>query len=147
MLAARERAAGSHVIELSAEDYSYELISSTLAATGSGSWAKHGAFAAAWKYLIYVLIMKEIAARGGKGPVASISKYVRDNHPDPHAGTLTLLVSYLKRLEGIKIGPFEAGFKSRELDKLCKLEEIHGLLPHLTQILSRRLRVAQAGAL
>jgi len=138
VLAARERAAGSHVIELSPEDYSYELISSTMAAAGAGSWAKHGAYAAAWKYLIYVLIMKEIAARGGKGPTAQISKYVRDNHPDPHAGKLTLLISYLKRLEGIKIGPFEAGFKSRELDKLYKLEEIHGLLPHLTQILSRQ---------
>ncbi len=32
MLASRERAAGSHVIELAPEDYSYELLSSTMAA-------------------------------------------------------------------------------------------------------------------
>lgn len=67
-----------------------------------------------------------------------IGKYIRDNYPDPQAGMLTMLVSYLKRLEGIKIGPFEAGFRSRELDKLYKLEEIHRLLPHLKDVLARR---------
>lgn len=139
VLASRERAAGSQVIELAPEDYSYEFLSSAMAAAGAGSWAKHGAYAAAWKYLIYVLIMKEVSARGGKGAAGVISRYIRDNHPDPQAGMLTMLVSYLKRLEGIKIGPFfEAGFRSRELDKLYKLEEIHRLLPHLKEVLERR---------
>src|SRR5579864_1191864 len=85
VLASRERALGSHVIELAPEDYSYELLSSTMATADAGSWAKHGAYAAAWKYLIYVLIMKEISARGGKGPVQTIARYVRDNHADPRA--------------------------------------------------------------
>ncbi len=140
VLASRERAAGSHVIELAPEDYSYELLGSTMAAAEAGSWAKHGAYAAAWKYLIYVLIMREIAARGGRG-AAPIARYVRDNHPDPRAGKLSVLVSYLKRLEGIKIGPIEAGFRSRELDRLYKLEEIHLLLPQLTQVLDRQRAV------
>jgi hypothetical protein len=137
VLGAREKVAGSHVIELAPEDYSYELLSSTMAAAGAGSWAKHGAYAAAWKFLIYVLIMKAISAQGGKG-VGPITKYLRNNHHDPHASGLTLLVSYLKRIEGIKLGPIAAGFKSRELDKLYKLEEVHALLPQLTEILSRR---------
>ena len=47
ILASRERSAGSHVIELSPEDYSYELLSSTMTAEKSGSWVKHGAYAAA----------------------------------------------------------------------------------------------------
>jgi hypothetical protein len=59
VLARREREAGSYVIELSPEDYSYELLSQTMASEGHGSWAKLGAYAVAWKYLIYVLIMKE----------------------------------------------------------------------------------------
>jgi hypothetical protein len=138
VLASRERAAGSIVIELAPEDYSYELLSSTMAAADAGSWAKQGAYAAAWKYLIYVLIMKEVAGRGGKGATKAIYRYVRDNHPDPQAGTLATLVSYLKRLEGIKIGPLEAGFKSRELDNLYKLEEIHHLLPQLMEVLDRQ---------
>ena len=138
VLASRERSAGSHVIELAPEDYSYELLSSTMAAANAGSWAKHGAYAAAWKYLIYVLIMKEVSGTGGKGATKAIYKYVRDNHPGPETGALSVLMSYLKRLEGIKIGPLEAGFKSRELDKLYKLEEIHHLLPQLKEILDRR---------
>jgi hypothetical protein len=138
VLASRERASGSIVIELAPEDYSYELLSSTMAAASAGSWAKHGAYAAAWKYLIYVLIMKELSERGGKSAGKAISRFVRDNHPSPQAGMLTMLMSYLKRLEGIKIGPLEAGFKARELDKLYKLEEIHYLLPQLMEVLNRQ---------
>ena len=63
VLARRERDEGSYVIELSPEDYSYELLSQTMASEGSGSWAKLGAYAVAWKYLIYVLIMKEVSRR------------------------------------------------------------------------------------
>ena len=83
-----------------------------MAAAHAGSWAKHGAYAAAWKYLIYVLIMKEVSARGGQGRFEPIYKYVRDNHPDPHMGKLAVLISYLKRLEGIKVGPLKASFKT-----------------------------------
>jgi hypothetical protein len=137
VLASRERAAGSHVIELAPEDYSYELLSSTMAAANAGSWAKHGAYAAAWKYLIFVLIMKEVSAKGGKGSDA-ISRYVRDNHPGPQTGKLSMLVSYLKKLESFKVGPVQVDFKSRELDKLYKLEEIHHLLPQLREILTRQ---------
>jgi len=141
MLAKRERIAGSSIIELSPDDYSYELLSATLATESSGSWAKHGAYAAAWKYLIYVLVMKELSRKGmrlTKGAGAEIYKYVRDNHEGIQLGKISLLVSYLKRLEGIKVGPLEAGFRTRELDKLYKLEEIHNLLPALRSVLDRR---------
>ena len=138
VLASRERAAGTIVIELAPEDYSYELLSSTMTAASAGSWAKQGAYAAAWKYLIYVLIMREVSAKSGRGKAKAITRFVRDNHPGPEMGTLSVLVSYLKRLEGIKIGPLEAGFKSRELDKLYKLEGIHHLLPQLMEILDRQ---------
>lgn len=130
VLASRERSAGSIVIELAPEDYSYELLGSTVAAAEAGAWAKHGAYAAAWKYLIFVMIMKEVTAKGTratKTTAAAIHKYVRDNHPDPQMGRLALLVSYLKRLEVIKLGPLKAGFKTQELEKLYKLEEIHRL--------------------
>ncbi|QKW35234.1 hypothetical protein HUT06_15285 [Actinomadura sp. NAK00032] len=138
VLAARERAAGSHVIELSPEDYSYELLSSTMEAEHAGSWAKTGAYAAAWKYLIYVLVMKALARKGmrlTKGGGREIHRYIRHNHGAHQLGTLSLLVSYLKRLEAIKIGPIEAGVRTRELDRLYKLEEIHNLLPALRRVL------------
>ena len=34
------------------------------------------------------------------------------------------LISYLKRMEGLKIGRYEASVRARELEKLYKLEEI-----------------------
>ncbi len=138
VLASRERAAGTIVIELVPEDYSYELLSSTMAAANAGSWAKQGAYAAAWKYLIYVLIMKELVRKGGHSTPKGISRYIRENHAAAPQGALLTLVSYLKRLEGIKVGPLEAGFKSRELDRLYKLEEIHHLMPQLADSLDRQ---------
>jgi hypothetical protein len=141
MIAKRERIAGGNVIELSPEDYSYELLSSALATERAGSWAKHGAYAAAWKYLIYVLVMKEIARKGmrlTKNGGADIHRYIRDNHVTSQLGPLSLLMSYMKRLEGIKIGPLEAGTRTRELDRLYKLEDIHNLLPSLRNVLDRR---------
>jgi hypothetical protein len=143
MLARRERDAGSFVIELAPEDYSYELLTQTVASQSSGSWAKYGAYAAAWKYLIYVLIMKEVAARRvalPKGTGGEIYKYIRDNHVSHETSRLGALVSYLKRMEGIKIGigPYEAAVRARELEKLYKLEEIHHLLPMLREVAASR---------
>jgi hypothetical protein len=141
MVAKRERIAGSDVIELSPDDYSYELLSQTLAAERAGSWAKQGAYAAAWKYLIYVLVMKEIAKKGmrlSRNGGADIHRFIRDNYAGGQLGPLSLLVSYLKRLEGVKLGPLEAGVRTRELDRLYKLEEIHDLLPSLRNVLNRR---------
>ena len=107
VMARRERDAGSYVIELSPEDYSYELLSQTMASEHSGSWAKLGAYAVAWKYLIYVLIMKEVSRRKvhlKKGEASRIYKYIRDHHANDNASKLSALVSYLKRMEGLKIG-------------------------------------------
>lgn len=138
VLARRERAGGSHVLELSPEDYSYELLGSTVAAEKAGSWAKHGAYTAAWKYLLYILIMKELARKSmqlKKGAGAEVYKYLRDNHAEVQMGKLALLISYLKRIESIKLGPVKATIKTRELDKLYRLEEIHALLPALKRVL------------
>ncbi len=141
VLARRERDEGSYVIELSPEDYSYELLSQTMASEGNGSWAKLGAYAVAWKYLIYVLIMKEVSRRKvhlKKGEASRIYKYIRDHHASDNSSKLSALVSYLKRMEGLKIGKYEASVKTRELEKLYKLEEIHHLLPGLREIASQR---------
>jgi hypothetical protein len=141
MLAQRERESGSYVIDLSPEDYSYELLSQTMAAESSGSWVKIGAYAAAWKYLIYVLIMKEIAKKRvalKKGAGHDIYRYIRDHHSRPQASKPSALVSYLKRLESLKIGRYEASVRARELEKLYKLEEIHALLPSLREVASSR---------
>ncbi|WP_217635679.1 hypothetical protein [Curtobacterium sp. MMLR14_010] len=130
------------VIELSPEDYSYELLRETMATEQEGSWQKQSAYAAAWKYLLYVLVMKEVTKDGGKpargSALGRISKYVRDHHQGGQHDKLSALISYLKRLEGVKIGKYEGGLKTRELQKLYKLEELVLLLPDLQEVLQRQ---------
>jgi energy-coupling factor transporter ATP-binding protein EcfA2 len=147
MMAARaSKQKSAVVIELAPEDYSYELLKQSMLAEGEGSWMKHGAYAVAWKYLILVSVMKALAKDADRMPrnsaIGQISRYVRDQHYVADQSKLSALISYLKRLEGVKIGKYEAGLKTRELEKLYRLEEIAGLLPALEKVLkSRRVMV------
>lgn len=141
VLAERSRKAGAIVLELNPENYSYEMLCGALKAEGAGSWAKHGAFASAWKYLIYVLVMKELTKKGSKlktGSAAKIYSYLRDHHAGVADTPIAVLISYLKRIEGLKIGTYEAALKARELARLYKLDEIEPLLPSLGELTARR---------
>jgi hypothetical protein len=141
VLAKRESEAGSVVIELAPEDYSYEMLSQVLASEGEGSWAKLGAYAVGWKYLIWVLIMKGLdgkAPRLKRADAGEVYKYLRDHHAGQADNPISALISYLKRMEGIKLGRFEAGLKARELERLYRLEEIQSLLPAVQRMCERR---------
>jgi hypothetical protein len=141
VFADRARRAGTLVLELRPEDYSYELLSSVLRGERDGAWAKHGAFSSAWKFLILVLAMKEITKQGARlkrGAAAKIYEYLRDHHEGVHDTPISTLVSYLKRIEGIKIGTYEAAMKTRELTKLYKLEELDSLIPSLKELVEGR---------
>ena len=145
MLADEEVNRGSLVIALAPEEYSYELLSVTMKKEAQGSWAKQGAYSAAWKYLIYILVMKEITKKGKhlkKGAEASIYSYLRDNHAGTDTNPVGMMVSYLKRMEGLKIGQYEAAIRARELKKLYSLEEIDPLIPKIDEVAgSRRIFV------
>ena len=137
MMADRERKAHSVVIELSPEDYSYELLSATIKAESSGGWAKQGAYAAAWKYLLWLLAMKRLSnAESGlkRGASKRIYNYLRDHHAGVETNPVGYLISYLKRLEKVKLGKLEAELKAKELHQLYKLEELEPLLADLNQI-------------
>lgn len=141
ILAERGRKSAAIVIELSPENYSYEMLRTVLKKEDDGAWAKHGAFASAWKYLIYVLIMKAIVQEGNRfkaGSSAKIYEYLRDHHKGSQDNLISILVSYLKRIEGLKIGPYEAAAKTRELSQLYKLQEIEPLMPHLLELTRKR---------
>ena len=141
ILAQRLRSAGATVIELSPENYSYELLSTALKREKEGAWAKQGAFAAAWKYLIYVLVMKGLTDEGPRlktGAAGKIYSYLRDNHKGFQENPSAVLVSYLKRIEGLKIGSYEAAIRAKELTRLYRLEELEDLLPALIELLDRR---------
>jgi len=143
VIADRERDRSTLVLELAPEDYSYEMLASVMKEEREGAWAKQGAYAAAWKFLIYVLIMKGLTSRGPRlktGPAEKIYAYLRNNHEGEQGNPIAVLISYLKRIEGLKVGAakLEASIKSRELLKLYKLEEIDKLLPALQELCARR---------
>lgn len=131
------------VIKLSPDDYSYELLSEIMTKESDGSWKKQGAYSVAWKYLLYVLIMKSLAKNAtesvgkgdGKKSLSNIRKYLRENHSEGNRGVWDALISYLKRLEGVKIARYEVTAKARELQKLYRLEELHFLMPDLREVL------------
>jgi hypothetical protein len=117
------------------------MLAESMAKEKAGSWAKQGSYAAAWKYMLYVQVMKEICTkqfRSKNASEAAIRKYVRDHHHHPGMGKMWTLISYLKRLEGIKIGNIEGSLKMRELEKLYKVDELRPLLPHLREALKEQ---------
>ena len=140
MLAQYHRSHSRLVVELTPEDYSYEMLQRTMVSEKDGSWAKIGAYTAAWKYLIYVLAMKTYF-EDNKTILKTTSKpiftYLRDNHKVKNKSCWDDFISYLTRIEGIKIGTYEAGIKKNELQQLYKLEELSPLLEGL-KILSNR---------
>lgn len=129
------------VVELTPEDYSYEMLQKTMVSEKDGSWAKLGAYTAAWKYLIYVLAMKNYFEDNKtilKTTSKKIFSYIRDKHKTNNKNYWDLFLSYLNRIEGVKIGQFEAGLKKSELQNLYKLEEILHLLPELKTLSERK---------
>lgn len=127
------------VISLAPEEFSYEMMGRILEAEAKGAWAKHGAYSVAWKYLIYIQTFKEVAANGffKSGKSAKLYNFIRDKIKDYDRNPIGLLISFLKRMEGIKIGKYEAEMKTKELDRLYKLDEISDLVSILDDALGR----------
>ena len=139
-MAAVEARKGHLVIELSPEEYSYELLSQYLRSEKEGAWGKQSAYSVAWQYLLYNLIFKKIVdeKRGLLlGSQKDIYAYVNTNLQSQSLNTIGILFAYLKRLEEIKLGSFEGFQKSRELQALYSLEEIKNLQPSLKAVLKR----------
>lgn len=137
ILAANYRQQGKVVIELTPEDYSYEMLSRTLVAEQKGAWAKVGAYTASWKYLIYVLIMARILEKAPnlkKKEAKEIYTFLRDNHQGFQNSPLEILISYLKRFEQFKLGLLDTSIKVRKLQTLYKLQEISKLIPILEAV-------------
>jgi hypothetical protein len=141
VLAARERESGTAVLELTPEDYSYEMMSGVMRPESEGAWAKHGAYAAAWKYLLLVSVMKEATRKGKKlkaGGAGKVYAYLRDHHKGFQDNPMAVLISYVKRFEGIKVGKYEASLKARELQRLYGLEELDDLMEPIKSVLRER---------
>jgi hypothetical protein len=140
IVARQKRKAGEVVIELAPENYSYEMLSATMAAEREGAWVKSGAYAAAWKFLLTLMVLKALSKKSGRArnrDEKRMHAYLRDNYPDVARNPFDAFVSYLKRLEGVKIGKYEAAVRTRELQKLYKLEELDPYIPLIDQLCQR----------
>jgi hypothetical protein len=139
-MAAAEARKGNLIIELSPEEYSYEMLSQHLRSEREGSWGKQSSYSVAWQYLLYSLVFKKIAEKKRGlllGSQKDIYNYVINNLNSQDLNTIGILFEYLKRLEQIKIGSHESFQKSRELQALYSLEEIKDLQPSLEAILQK----------
>ena len=136
-IATTERRKGNLVLELSPEDYSYELLSEYLRSEKEGSWGKQSAYSVAWQYLLYNLIFKRIAQnkRGLLlGAQKNIYSYVNNSEDAKSCSSIGILVNYLKRIERVKVASYDGGIRS-ELQALYDLEEVKALLPSLQNVL------------
>lgn len=131
---------GSIVITLAPDDFSYEMMSQVLEKESRGAWAKHGAYSAAWRYLIYIQAFRDLASAGFLkfGKAAKLYNFVRDTVLPFEKNPIGLLISFVKRLEGIKIGNYEAALKTKQLESLYKLDEIRELIEILDDVATRR---------
>ncbi|WP_346289476.1 P-loop ATPase, Sll1717 family [Sphaerothrix gracilis] len=139
-IALTEARKGNLILELSPEEYSYELLCEYLRSESEGSWGKQSAYSVAWQYLLYNLIFSKIAAnkRGLLlGPQKDIYAYVRNNLQNQQLNSISILVNYLKRLEKAKFESQETFTKTRELQALYSLEEIKELVPSLKKVLQK----------
>jgi len=130
------------VVELLPEDYSYEMLQKSSIIKNEGDWIRASSYTAAWKYLIYVIAMKKYIKDSDtivKSHAMDIYQYIRKNHKGyDRQNNWDVFTNYLKRIEGIKIGPYEAGIKTKELQELYKLEEVTSLLPSLKKLTLRK---------
>jgi hypothetical protein len=141
MLAEYYKIHNTLVVELTPEDYSYEMLNKSMLSEKDGSWAKLGAYTASWKYFIYVLAMKtyfEYNKTILKSTSKNMFEYIRNNHKILNKSNWDIFMSYLNRIEGIKIGQYEAGLKKSELQLLYKLEEITIFLNDLKTLCKRK---------
>ena len=91
-----------------------------------------------------VEVFKKITARPQGMPAKELAKvkaFLRDQTQFAEVDLFSRFIGYLKRIEGIKVGPWELAIKTRELQKLYTLEEIYGLVPSLRSGLKRNILI------
>lgn len=137
----REKRLGAAIINITPEEYSYEFLGKVLKAEIDGAWVKQASYAASWKYVLYVLAMKEATRRAPSTKSASykaVHGYLLAKFKGEAINVLEKLVSYMKRFEGIKLGSYELKGSARALQNLYQLEEIAELLEPLKDLLARQ---------
>lgn len=129
---------GEAVIEIKPEDYSYEMVSSSISGGGLDSWAQQSNYTAAWKYVILTLAMRAVrnGARDVKsGSYRKIHKYLAAKYKSDRIDVIDELLSYIGRFKGLSVGGASASFSENSVGSLYKIEELIELQPALEELL------------
>jgi len=146
MAAEREHLANQIVIELRPSDYSYQMLAEVTGAGAEEAWAKQGYYAAAWKYTLLILTMKELAAAPQVRTKLTkeerkLLKFIRDAYlGQALVNPIEVLTAYISRLRGSQTIPMD-GIRSAELTKLYRVEELDAYLTTMDEGL-RKSRVS-----
>jgi hypothetical protein len=130
----------NYTVVITPEKYAKALLRDILqqeAAVGS----EIHAFSAAWTFTILTEVFRQVITQK-KGlrtaALARIHSYMRDHVADVELDLLSRFVQFWKRIQAIKLGPFEISVKTRELENLYKLSDLLALLPALKTAVNDR---------
>src|SRR5260221_12059462 len=102
--------------------------------SNKGLWDEDQALISTWIFNILVEVFKRVSAEPRGVPanaVKSLRAFLRDNAKFEEVDLFSRFVGYLKRIEGVKVGPYELALKTRMLQELYSLAPIYELVPKL----------------
>ena len=139
VLAARERKLGTIVIEIAPDTNSYQLVHAALSKETPRNWGVLGAYSVAWRHVLYVAAMRELAARATNNKTKAmrrIKDYVQAHHDKSKSGIISQLLAFAHSVEELKVSGYglSLSLKTKQLDDLYKGHELEGLLPDLAEV-------------
>jgi hypothetical protein len=102
------------------------------------------AFASAWIFTILFDVFKRTcqqASGGSKKALRRIEQFLLDHAQYKDSDLFTRFVHRLSRIEAVKVGPWELGVKTKELQRLYSMEDLYSLVPDLRTALNEDILV------
>lgn len=99
-----------------------------------GVWEEDQAFTSTWIFTILVEVFKRLSANPRGVPAPTLKKlrtFLRDNASYQELDLFTRFIGYLRRIEAVKVGPYELTVKTRLLQELYSLSSLYEIVPSL----------------
>lgn len=97
-------------------------------------WDEEQTFTSTWIFTILIEVFKRLS-ENPRGVQASTLKklrlFLRDNANYQELDLFTRFIGYLKKIEGVKVGPYELTLKTKMLQELYSLAPLYEIVPGL----------------